>query len=62
MEYKACKALIIYSNEDNTFVGKVLNLENILVFDGDKVEETKHSLFTVVNFQFSIFNFQFSIK
>ena len=49
MKYKSYEAVIRYSDEDETFVGEVINTRDILVFDGADVNEIKHSFKSVVN-------------
>ena len=39
MEYKGYHAKIEYSDEDKTFVGRVLGVNDVLVFEGDTVQE-----------------------
>ena len=49
MKYKGYEAIIKYSDEDETFVGEVLNTQDILVFDGANVEEISKSFQAVVD-------------
>jgi predicted HicB family RNase H-like nuclease len=45
MEYKRYKAHIEYDDEDRLFVGRVINLKDIIVFDEiskDKLEQSFH--------------------
>jgi predicted HicB family RNase H-like nuclease len=45
MEYKRYKAHIEYDDKDNLFVGRVVNLKDIIVFDEtskDKLEQSFH--------------------
>ena len=39
MEYKGYHAKIEYSDEDKTFIGRVLGVNDVLVFEGDTVQE-----------------------
>lgn len=39
MEYKGYHAKVEYSDEDKTFVGRVLGVNDVLVFEGDTVQE-----------------------
>lgn len=39
MEYKGYYAKIEFSAEDNTFVGRVLGINDILMFDGNTADE-----------------------
>ena len=48
MKYKNYEASIKYSDEDETFIGEVVNTYDILVFDGATVEEVKESFHAVV--------------
>ncbi|MFQ3247622.1 MAG: putative HicB family RNase H-like nuclease [Arenicella sp.] len=49
MKYKGYEAVIKYSDEDETFVGEVINTQDILVFDGSDVEEITKSFYSVVD-------------
>lgn len=49
MKYKDYEAVIKYSDEDETFVGEVINTQDILVFDGNNIEEVTKSFHTVVD-------------
>jgi len=49
MKYKSYEAVIKYSDEDETFVGEVINTADILVFDGESVEEVRTSFKAVVD-------------
>lgn len=49
MKYKNFEASIKYSDEDETFIGEVINISDILVFDGATVEEVKESFHAVVD-------------
>lgn len=49
MKYKGYEAVIKYSNEDETFIGEVINTNDILIFDGDNVSEIKQSFQGVVD-------------
>lgn len=39
MEYKGYHAVIEYSAEDHTFIGRVIGINDVLAFDADNVEE-----------------------
>ena len=41
MKYKGYRASASYSEEDGCFIGKVLGIEDTLIFDGDTVSELK---------------------
>ena len=49
MKYKGYEAVIKYSDEDETFVGEVINTQDILVFDGSNVNEVTLSFHAVVD-------------
>lgn len=49
MKYKGYEAVVKYSDEDETFIGEVINTSDILVFDGDSVEEVHNSFRAVVD-------------
>lgn len=49
MNYKGYEAVIQYSDEDETFIGEVVNTSDILVFDGSTVDEVKESFYAVVD-------------
>ena len=49
MKYKGYEAVIKYSDEDETFVGEVINTQDILVFDGANVNEVTDSFHAVVD-------------
>jgi len=49
MKYKGYEAVIKYSDEDQTFIGEVINTRDILIFDGDSVSEVKTSFHAVVD-------------
>ena len=49
MKYKTYEAVISYSDEDNTFVGEVINAQDILVFDGADVGEVTAAFHQVVD-------------
>lgn len=39
MEYKGYHAKIEFSAEDNTFIGRVIGINDVIAFDGENVEE-----------------------
>lgn len=49
MKYKGYDAIVKYSDEDETFVGEVINTQDILVFDGCNIAEVKASFYAVVD-------------
>lgn len=49
MKYKGYEASVTYSDEDQTFIGEVINTADILVFDGNDVAEIEASFHAVVD-------------
>jgi len=49
MKYKGYEAIIKYSDADQTFISKVINTRNMLVFDGNDVKEVEMSFHAVVD-------------
>ena len=49
MKYKGYEAIIKYSDEDETFVGEVINTQDILVFDGASVRQVTDSFHAVID-------------
>jgi len=49
MKYKGYESVIRYSDEDQTFVGEVINTQDILIFDGNDVSEIERSFHAVVD-------------
>ena len=49
MNYKGYESVIKYTDEDQTFIGEVINTQDILVFDGDSVTEVEASFHAVVD-------------
>ena len=49
MKYKCYEAVVRYSDEDETFVGEVINACDMLVFDGNNVSEVEQSFHAVVD-------------
>lgn len=49
MKYKGYESVIRYSDEDQTFIGEVLNTRDILIFDGNDVSEIERSFHAVVD-------------
>lgn len=49
MKYKGYEAVVRYSDEDETFVGEVINTRDYLIFDGETVEEVTQSFYAVVD-------------
>lgn len=49
MKYKGFESIIKYSDEDQTFVGEVINTRDILIFDGNDVSEVERSFHAVVD-------------
>lgn len=48
MKYKGYEALIEYDEEDQLFFGRVINTEDIIIFDGLSVDELKQAFQTVI--------------
>jgi predicted HicB family RNase H-like nuclease len=49
MEYKGFKSSIEYSSEDDTFVGKVLDIESLILFSGVSVVELRKAFETSID-------------
>ena len=49
MKYKGYEAVVKYSDEDETFIGEVINTRDMLVFDGNDVTEIEQSFHAVVD-------------
>ena len=49
MKYKGYEAVVKYSDEDETFVGEVINTRDMLIFDGNDVAEVEQSFHAVVD-------------
>ena len=49
MKYKGYESVIRYSDEDQTFVGEVINTQDILIFDGNDVSEIERAFHAVVD-------------
>lgn len=49
MKYKGYEAVSKYSDEDQTFIGEVINTSDILVFDGKEVSEIEAAFHAVVD-------------
>ena len=48
MKYKGYEAVVKYSDEDETFIGEVINTRDMLIFDGNDVTEIEQSFQAVV--------------
>ncbi|MDJ0729473.1 MAG: type II toxin-antitoxin system HicB family antitoxin [Crocosphaera sp.] len=48
MKYKGYKAVIEYDEEDRLFFGRVINIKDIIVFDGLSVDELEQAFQTVI--------------
>ncbi len=48
MKYKGYEAIIEYDEEDRLFVGRVINIKDIIVFDGLSVDELEQSFHNVI--------------
>jgi predicted HicB family RNase H-like nuclease len=49
VKYKGYEAVVKYSDEDETFIGEVINTRDMLVFDGNDVTEIEQSFHAVVD-------------
>jgi predicted HicB family RNase H-like nuclease len=49
MQYKGYKAKIEYDDEDCLFFGHVININDIIVFDGLSVEELEQTFHQVID-------------
>ena len=52
--YKGFTAKIEFSADDNVFVGRVIGIDDIVVFDGATVEELKRSMMDSVDFYIEV--------
>jgi predicted HicB family RNase H-like nuclease len=48
MQYKGYEAVIEYDESDRLFFGRVINIEDIIVFDGLSVDELEQAFKTVI--------------
>ncbi|WP_041235477.1 type II toxin-antitoxin system HicB family antitoxin [Dactylococcopsis salina] len=49
MKYKGYEAVIEYDEEDRLFFGRVINIEDVIVFDGLSVDELEQSFQQVID-------------
>jgi predicted HicB family RNase H-like nuclease len=49
MKYKGYEAVIEYDEEDRLFFGRVINIEDVIVFDGLSVDELEKSFQQVID-------------
>jgi predicted HicB family RNase H-like nuclease len=49
MNYKGYTALVEFSDEDSCLVGKVLGIRDVIVFDGNTVEETRANFQSMID-------------
>ena len=49
MKYKGYGAVIEYDEEDRLFFGKVINITDVIVFDGLSVEELEKSFHQAID-------------
>jgi predicted HicB family RNase H-like nuclease len=49
VKYRGYEAVVRYSDEDETFVGEVINTRDMLIFDGNDVAEVEQSFHAVVD-------------
>ena len=48
MQYKGYEAVIEYDESDRLFFGRVINIEDIIVFDGLSVDELEQAFKTAI--------------
>ena len=48
MQYKGYEGVIEYDKSDRLFFGRVINIEDIIVFDGLSVDELEQAFKTVI--------------
>jgi predicted HicB family RNase H-like nuclease len=49
MKYKGYEAVIEYDAEDRLFFGRVINIKDIIVFDGLSVDELEQAFYDVID-------------
>jgi predicted HicB family RNase H-like nuclease len=49
MKYKGYEAIIEYDEEDRLFFGRVINIKDIILFDGLSVDELEQSFQDVID-------------
>ena len=49
MKYKNYTALIEFSDEDGRLIGKVLDIRDVIVFDGNTVEEIRTNFHDMID-------------
>ena len=49
MEYKGYHAKIEFSSEDNTFIGRVIGINDTIAFDGNTVDEIREAFCESIN-------------
>ena len=49
MKYKDYTALIEFSDEDGCFIGKVLGIRDMIVFDGNTVDEIRKNFHDIID-------------
>ena len=49
MKYKGYEAIVEYDEEDRLFFGRVINIQDIIVFDGLSVDELEQAFQTVID-------------
>lgn len=49
MKYKEYEAVIEYDEEDRLYFGRVINIEDVIVFDGLSVDELEQSFQQVID-------------
>ena len=49
MKYKGYEAKIEYDDEDRLFWGRVINIKDVIVFDGLSVDELEQAVYNVID-------------
>jgi predicted HicB family RNase H-like nuclease len=49
IEYKGYRGIIDYSDQDSVLHGKIMGIEDLVIFEVTSVEEIKSALFNVVD-------------
>jgi predicted HicB family RNase H-like nuclease len=49
MKYKGYEAMIEYEEEDRLFFGRVINIKDVIVFDGLSVDELEQAFHYVID-------------
>jgi predicted HicB family RNase H-like nuclease len=49
IEYKGYRGIIEYSDQDSVLYGKIIGIDDLVIFEGTSVEEIKSAFINVVN-------------